>query len=338
MATLVLTASGRSRFDSFSYSFSHSSFIYLSPSFPSFFFHLFSFISFFICSPFLTRYTPLLYYCSILLLRLSCEFFHCIYPIIILTTSVSFIMSQSPNKNSSRSRRGSLKNDIKLKDVAELIRESEERMKSFIKEEIKSVTDRLTQIEANASLMQSECVRLDDELSKIRNVVINQQLLVEDHERKLRANNVIIHNIPEDRVSSESDVLDDDEQKIECLCRSARVDIGANDIVTIHRIGKRQANKVRPIKLTLKNTDLKFKFLNSRRQIMSNEYLTKIFRNRIFINSDNSLLVQKEEQRLRSKLKELKNENPVVATYIRSGKLFHDGRVVDSVDVQKQIF
>lgn len=78
-------------------------------------------------------------------------------------------MSNSPNtKTNARGRRGSLKDSITLNDVAEIVRESEKRMKAFIKDEIKILTDRLAQIETNVSLMKTECVRLDDEVSKIK--------------------------------------------------------------------------------------------------------------------------------------------------------------------------
>ncbi|MEL7308770.1 MAG: hypothetical protein AAGK05_13455, partial [Pseudomonadota bacterium] len=226
---------------------------------------------------------------------------------------------------------------IALSDVAEIIRESEERMKTFIKEEIKSVTDRLTVIETNVSLMQTECVRFDEELSKIKKVLSDQHLRVEEHERMLRVNNIIIHNIPEEEVSSDSVVLEGDVQKIEHVCESARLDIDEDDFAEIQRIGKRQPNKIRPIKITLRSTKQKFKLLNNRRHIVANDHLTKLFGNKIFINPDNSLVVQKEEQLLRSKAKELKDEYPNVATYIRSGKLYHDGRVIDSVDVRNQL-
>ena len=249
-------------------------------------------------------------------------------------------MSDSPksNKAATRSRKGSLKEGITLSDVAEIIRESEERMKAFIRDEIKSVTDRLAVIEASVSSMQTECVRFDDEISKIKKVIINQHIRVEDNEKTLRAKNVIINNIPEDQIRSGSDVWDDDAEKIEHLCKTAGVGIDEDDIAEIQRIGKRQSNKIRPIKVTLNTTELKFKFLNHRKQVTSNVSLTNLFGNNIFINPDNSPIVQKEEQRLRLKANEMKAETPNVATYIRSGKLYHDGRVVDSVNVQNQLF
>ena len=247
-------------------------------------------------------------------------------------------MPESPSKTSTRGRKASLKDGLTLADVAEIIRESEERMKTFIKEEIKGVTDRLTAIESSVSLMQMECVRFDDEISHIKKVITNQHLRVEEHEKTLRAKNVIINNIPEDRINNESVTLEDDDQKIEHIFESAQIGIEQDDIAEIQRIGKRQPNKVRPIKMTLNTAELKFQLLNKRKQIISNDSLTKLFGNKIYINPDNSLIVQKEEQRLRAKAKELKSESPNVATYVRSGKLYHDGKVIDSVDVRNHLF
>ena len=95
---------------------------------------------------------------------------------------------------------------------------------------------------------------------------------------------------------------------------------------------------MRPIKMTLNTAELKFQLLNKRKHIISNDSLTKLFGNKIYINPDNSLIVQKEEQRLRARAKELKGESPNVTTYVRSGKLYHDGKVVDSVDVRNHLF
>ena len=247
------------------------------------------------------------------------------------------------NKNKSpavvtRSRKGSLKKTPTLSDISGLILESEARIKNFLKEEIAAVHERLEKFEHKLSCVQSQIVQTDDEVSKLRSVILDQQLQIESHEVKMREKNVIIQNIPEAEVSSEAGILRDDSEKLETLCRLANININPEDMVSLRRLGKRQSNSNRPLKVTLKKTEQKFKFLNNKKAISNNSELTQLFNNKIYINVDNSFLMQKEEYRLRQRLKELKREDPSCSSYIRAGVLYHDGVIDDKSDVRNQIF
>ena len=186
------------------------------------------------------------------------------------------------NKNKSpavvtRSRKGSLKETPTLSDISGLILESEARIKNFLKEEIAAVHERLEKFEHKLSCVQSQIVQTDDEVSKLRSVILDQQLQIESHEVKMREKNVIIQNIPEAEVSSEAGILRDDSEKLETLCRLANININPEDMVSLRRLGKRQSNSNRPLKVTLKKTEQKFKFLNNKKAISNNSELTHLF-------------------------------------------------------------
>ena len=153
----------------------------------------------------------------------------------------------------------------------------------------------------------------------------------------IRANNLIIHNIPEDDLSHGGEILADDDEKLQFLIDSACIDVSPDDVISLQRLGKKQSGKVRPLKITLKNPEKKFSFLNKRKMIIMNDKLKTFFHNRIYVNSDNSFLVQKEEYRLRQRLKEMKDDFPGIPAYIRSGALLFDGKVVDKVDIKNQL-
>ncbi|MEL7309091.1 MAG: hypothetical protein AAGK05_15315, partial [Pseudomonadota bacterium] len=114
--------------------------------------------------------------------------------------------------------------------------------------------------------------------------------------------------------------------------------IRADDMSSFQRLGKRQQNKNRPLKVTLKNSSQKFQFLNKRESLSKNNDLMHTFKSKIYVNADNSFLVQKEEYRLRQKLKDLKREKPLLSSYIRSGVLYHAGKEIDRVNVKNQLF
>lgn len=241
-----------------------------------------------------------------------------------------------------RSRKGSLKESVTIDDISALmdskLRESEDRMKKYIKDEITFLTEKIGKLENSLSSVQTECARLDQEFLKIKDVLINQQLQVEKNERRLREKNLIIQNIPEENISFGSENLTDDEDKLHYIIREAMVETKPENVVSLQRLGKRQHNKIRPLRVTLSDTKAKYKFLNKRRDVLMNNNIHKTFHERIFINCDNSFLMQKEEFRLRQSLRKLKSEHPTSPVFVRSGSLYLDGSVVDSVDVRNQLF
>ena len=66
----------------------------------------------------------------------------------------------------------------------------------------------------------------------------------------------------------------------------------------------------------------------------------KVFGNTVYVNPDNTVLVQLEKQRLRKRLHQLRTgtEDPGGSSYIRSGVLFSKGVEMDHVDTTRQLF
>ena len=106
----------------------------------------------------------------------------------------------------------------------------------------------------------------------------------------------------------------------------------------MRRLGKRTSDKSRPLKIELKHKHLKFDFLNVRKSINSSKEIQKHFSKKIFINTDSSFLMRKEEFRLRERLREMKRNDPNMSSYIRAGVLYQDDRKVDEVDVCSHLF
>ena len=80
-------------------------------------------------------------------------------------------------------------------------------------------------------------------------------------EQKLRAPNLILHNIPEGAISLNGDIVDDDTEKIKTLCKSANIKVDENDFVSVTRVGKSKAEKSRPLLLTLKRPEKSSNFV-----------------------------------------------------------------------------
>lgn len=108
--------------------------------------------------------------------------------------------------------------------------------------------------------------------------------------------------------------LSGDGEKMLALCRAASLDVKVEDLRSFERLGKRLPNKNRPLKVTMMSPSKKFEFLNKRRLISAHNDVIHLFNTRIYVNADNSLLVRREEFRLRQRLKELKNNKPDVSS------------------------
>lgn len=246
--------------------------------------------------------------------------------------------SKSSTPVITRGRKASLKDTSAIEDISTLILKSEERMKAFFREELSVLTERLIKLEDNLSSVQTECARLNDEVSILKRAITTQQVQIEEHERKMRANNLIIHNIPEEDLSYGTKSVKNDSEKIDLILESSDTDLKSADIVSFRRLGKRQHGKSRPLRITLKNTNDKYQLLNSRKSISMNTTIRKTFHTGVYIGCDSSFLVQKEEYRLRQRLKEIKSEDPRSSCYIRSGALYLGNEIIDKVNVRNQLF
>jgi hypothetical protein len=63
-----------------------------------------------------------------------------------------------------------------------------------------------------------------------------------------------------------------------------------------------------------------------------------MFQTKVYINPDNSPLVQQEEFRLRGKMKQLKKDEPSLPSYIKAGVLYYNGSKIDEINVRHQLF
>ena len=121
-----------------------------------------------------------------------------------------------------RGRKASLKeyNVLTIDDNSSLLMKSEERLKAFFRDEIAGLTKRLTKLEDSLSSVQTECAHLNDDVSKLKEVITNQQLQIESHERRTRANNLILNNIPEDDLSRGTESIADDSEKLDVILKT----------------------------------------------------------------------------------------------------------------------
>ena len=115
-------------------------------------------------------------------------------------------------------------------------------------------------------------------------------------------------------------------------------DFDGDAIVSCVRIGKPKSGHRRLLKVKFADQSQRNLALYSQRKIRDDKQCVAVF-GRVFVNKDSSPLLRKEEKRLRDKMFRLKEDSsPDCKVYIKSGKLFCNQRVVDTIDIANQLF
>lgn len=167
-----------------------------------------------------------------------------------------------------------------------------------------------------------------DEINNLKTVILRQQNQLEIQERAKRECFAIIHSIPEDNKPINDHltaVFNASNCSILTLDRS----------VTPFRLGKAEPNKTRPVKIKLNSSKEKNALLRAYSKLKKEQKIGKIF-----ITPDLSPIAQKESERMRKRLIELRNHpsNKDKKIYISKGKLYVEDTVHDEFDIKNQVF
>ena len=238
------------------------------------------------------------------------------------------------DSNGRQTRSNSRSNAVTLDDIRSLILESESRVRN----DIDKVFKRIENIENTLAGIQTEQIRIDIEVENVKEVVTNQQLLLERFEAKNRANNIIITNLTEESVYYSDVHLKKDKEKVDYLCKTAHQKFESDMIKACDRLGKPKAGSNRPLRVTFYDTHDKYQVLNSRKKLNDKIKVTDIFGGKIYMNNDRSYLSRKEDKRLRDKLNNLRSLFPSEELILRSGKIFQNNKIVDEYDIKNQLF
>ena len=233
-----------------------------------------------------------------------------------------------------KSATGPQETKFSLEDVRSLLQQSEARIIS----KLEDVLSRIERLEKRIDSVQTEQIRLDLEMTGIKKVVINQQHVIEQFEAEKRETNLIFSGVPEGDIEIDDDCLDDDKEKIEYLCNVISPDFLERSIESCSRLGKATKGRNRLITVKFNDMSERNSVLFSKRKIRNNSSCLKYF-GPVYINKDSSPLMRKEEKRLRDFMKNKRKNSPSDAKfYIKSGKLYCDDKVIDQIDISKQLF
>ena len=222
-----------------------------------------------------------------------------------------------------------------LNDVRKLILESEQRILS----KLENIVSRMNIIDEKIDKIATEQLRLDSEIQDVKKVVISQQRTLEEFEREKRQLNLIFSGVPEATVHvGDEHSFTDDEEKINFLCDLTLSNFDSDSIESCTRLGKPRSGSNRLLKVKFTERSVRNAILFSQKIIREDNDCATSF-GRVYINQDSSPLYRKEEKRLRVSLHEKRRTaSPDTNYFIKSGKLFCNGNVIDHADIANQLF
>ena len=227
-----------------------------------------------------------------------------------------------------RNRSGSLQFD----DVKQLFDRLEEKLSS----QIAGVVTKIEGIEKSINALQANQIRIDNEIDKVKEVIIKQQLYIERLEAEKRANNVVVNGVSESAVKTDDEELKTDKAKIEYLADIVNAD--GLEIETVFRIGRMNSKTPRPLLVRFSNKKDRNSFLFQQKKLREDDDCRAYF-GPVFVNRDSTYLVRGEEKRLRDRMKEMRPKlRDDERVYIKNDKLYHNDEVIDSMDISKQLF
>lgn len=265
-------------------------------------------------------------------------------------------MSNGKEEETSKSRSlrsGSLtsKNEdspVTMTQIEDLItRKFQEILEGFetkITAQLDMILSKMSAMEERMDAVQTEQVRINIEMDKVKNLVVEQQRILEKYESERRLPNLIISGIPESPIRIETDEFDEskimisDDEKLQYICKEICETDNDIHISSSIRLGKKSSDRPRIMKVCFPDISVRNRMLRFQKQLRDNDTITNAFC-KIYVKPDSTYLVRQEEKRLRDMMRDMKKSaHPRDKFYIKKGQLFQNSAMVDKIDIRNQLF
>ena len=203
-------------------------------------------------------------------------------------------------------RSGSQSNAL-ISEIKAMIEASKDEVITSLTKEIKSLKDEITSLTKRVDTLEQQNKIIKDSNSRIVNELENnfaskssvleltkvieaQCNAIENHERLLRKKNLIIHGVTE----SSNDPVP--KRTISRIMEFLGVDLNTDtDCESVQRLGKPVSGRCRPLRLVLKDFELKSQILSKAKSLRSSQGFSNVY-----VNSDLTPLQQSFNKHLRT--------------------------------------
>ena len=169
------------------------------------------------------------------------------------------------------------------------------------------------------------------EITQLKKAVYNQQIFLENVQKKELMNNVIITGIPNDNVTIDDITYQSNEEKV-ALILTETCDINTEDYeITPYKAAENRLTYV--CKVVFKDFEMKMKVLKNAMKLKQNNTLKTVY-----LKWDEPKLTRQENYRLRKMKRELISKHPNDKVELKKGVLTHNDIQCDKFDLTNQIF
>ena len=188
--------------------------------------------------------------------------------------------------------------------------------------------------------VEDENDRLKKENTQIKAALSEQQKFLERIRSDKNASNIFISGIPNE-MDIEGNNVNDPNAIVSQVLRFVNPDIQPGDYKTLKNFEPREGNDRHSAKITCTSVDVKKKIFAgcSKFKLLPQESPLK----KVFLKNEDTPLQKKENDRLFKKMRDLRAaeedpDNPINTYKIRSGKLYKNEEVVDTFNLENQLF
>jgi len=231
-------------------------------------------------------------------------------------------MPNTPNQRTTRSNSTS-SSPVTLTDIKALIETSTaeviqkfEQVIAKQSAEIATLSKRIEELGQSNVQLQRECKILEDKVTSLSTSILEE---VEDRCR--RRKNLIFSGIPEQTSGSVENRKEMDLSQIEEILKELVPDVGDDDLLEVHRIGRAESGKCRILKVRFRDEDDRINVLRNAKRLRDMPD-----RKGVYINPDLTVLQRKERKVLTEEMKRRKNAGEDV--------IILRGKVVSKSNVQ----
>lgn len=227
-----------------------------------------------------------------------------------------------------RTRKGSLQTD-QVSELKLLIKESRDEIINVLKEDmnclkqqIESLTSRITDMETAVHLIQRDHDKLKSEVSAVKTETLSaleassRLAFTEIDNRVMRTSNIIIRGLPEE-TGSVGERLRSDKDSVRNVLEA--VEANSADVTEIRRLGKLDKDRSRLLRVTLRSPTIKQQVLRKAKLLRNSPFFKDVF-----LQPDLTPMQQELERKLRKEVDDRRKQGEDVVIYAGEVRLRAD--------------
>ena len=215
-----------------------------------------------------------------------------------------------------------------------------------LQEEMNSLKKKISDMERGnlcmATVVEGHTSKIEDaeneikekgkEINLLKKTVFNQQVFLENIQKKDLKNNIIITGIPNDVLEVDDTLYQSDEEKVACILNEVCDDINKESYKIIS-FSPAENRITHVCKVIFNDHEIKMNAIQNAKKLKNNVSLSKVF-----LQWDEPKLTRQENQRLRKVKWELKQEYPDDDIELKKGILKRNNQQTDKFNLMNQIF